>query len=181
MNEKVNNGRDGEHGVALISSLLAATMLLALGMAVVMSATTDTISTRAQRVGEQSFFVADAGIGIARRAIEQALAEEIDKIRNGTAPFYRNNPPASSGQFPDVQVIPTPVSSSNWSDQPTFYQNVKARADQLVRNSSRDQEFDSLNGSNFSVNFKTFTGSLALWPASRQLSQFRLLGIRRLF
>ena len=162
MKKKLNDRRDNERGIALISALLASTMLLALGMAVVMSATTDTVTTKAQRVGEQSFFVADAGIGIARRAIEQALSEEINKIRNGTAAFYRNNPPASSGQFPDVQVIPTPVSSPYWSDQPTFYQNVKASADQLVRNTVRDQEFDSLNGSNFSVNFKTFTGSLAL-------------------
>ena len=162
MKKKLNNSREDERGIALISALLASTMLLALGMAVVMSATTDTVTNRAQRVGEQSFFVADAGIGIARRAIEQALAEEIDKIRDGTAPFYRNNPPASPGQFPDVQVIPAPVSSSSWSAQPMFYQNVKTRADQLVRNSIRDQEFDSLNGSSFSVNFKPFTGSLAL-------------------
>lgn len=150
--------------MALITSLLATSMLLVLGMAVVLSATTDTVTTKAQRVGEQSFFVADAGVGIARRAIEQALSEEIEKIRNGTSPFYRNNPPTSSGQFPDVQVIPNPVASSNpdWSDQPVFYRNVKARADQLVRNTARDQEFDQLNGSNFSVGFSPLTGTTTL-------------------
>lgn len=161
---KNNSNRDtnGERGMALITSLLATSMLLVLGMAVVLSATTDTVTTKAQRVGEQSFFVADAGVGIARRAIEQALSEEVEKIRNGTSPFYRNNPPASSGQFPDVQVIPNPVASSNWSDQPAFYQNVKTRADQLVRNTARDQEFDQLNGSNFSVSFSPLTGSITL-------------------
>lgn len=154
----------GERGMALITSLLATTILLALGMAVVMSATTDTVTTKAQRVGEQSFFVADAGVGIARRAIEQALSEEIEKIRAGTTAFYRNNPPSSSGQFPDVQVIPNPVASSlqDWSDQPLFYRNVKARADQLVRNTARDQEFDQLNGSNFTVIFRPLTGSITL-------------------
>src|SRR6266850_5365039 len=151
MKDRLFRESDGERGMALITSLLATTILLALGMAVVISATTDTVTTKAQRVGEQSFFVADAGVGIARRAIEQALSEEVEKIRNGTSPFYRNNPPSSSGQFPDVQVIPNPVASGNWSDQPAFYQNVKARVDQLVRNSARDQEFDQLNGSNFSV------------------------------
>jgi len=70
---------------ARTESTRLSTMLLALGMAVVMSATTDTVTTKAQRVGEQSFFVADAGIGIARRAIEQALSEEINKIRNATS------------------------------------------------------------------------------------------------
>lgn len=144
MKNKSHRDKDGERGMALITSLLATSMLLVLGMAVVLSATTDTVTTKAQRVGEQSFFAADAGVGIARRAIEQALSEEIEKIRNGTSPFYRNNPPSSSGQFPDVQVIPNPVASPNWSDQPAFYQNVKARADQLVRNTARDQEFDQL-------------------------------------
>lgn len=160
MKQETNNCRNTERGMALITSLLATTMMLALGMAVVLSATTDTVTTKAQRVGEQSFFVADAGVGIGRRALEQALSEEIEKIRNGTTPFY-SNPPASGGQFPDVQVIPAPVAGS-WNAQPDFYKRVKARADELVRNTARDQEFDQLNGSNFSVSFSPLTGSLAL-------------------
>lgn len=148
--------------MALITSLLATTMMLALGMAVVLSATTDTVTTRAQRVGEASFFAADAGVGIARRALEKALSQEIQTIVAGTNPFYRNNPPASPGQFPDVQVIPNPVASPNWSDQPDFYKRVKVRADNLVRNDLRDQKFDDLNGSNFAVTFRPLTGSVTL-------------------
>ena len=68
MNKYFSESND-ERGMALITSLLATTILLALGMAVVLSATTDTVTTKAQRVGEQSFFVADAGVGIARRAM----------------------------------------------------------------------------------------------------------------
>ncbi len=161
MKQVSNKGTGSERGMALITSLLATTMLLGLGMAVVLSATTDTVTTKAQRVGEQSFFVADAGVGIARRALEQALSEEIEKIRDGTTPIY-SNPPASGGQFPDVQVIPPPVANGSWVSQPAFYQRVKARADALTRNSARDDEFDQLNGSNFSVTFSPLTGSLTL-------------------
>ncbi len=161
MKQKLNKGKDNERGIALITSLLATTMLLALGMAVVLSVTTDTVTTKAQRVGEQSFFVADAGVGIARRALEQALSEEIEKIRDGTTPFY-SIPPASGGQFPDVQVIPPPVANGSWSAQPAFYQRVKTRADELVRNTARDDAFDQLNGSNFSVSFRPLTGSITL-------------------
>ena len=48
-------------------------------MAVAMSATTDTVTTKSQRLGEQSFFAADAGVAIARRALSTALQEEIEQ------------------------------------------------------------------------------------------------------
>src|SRR5438067_2212995 len=62
-----NQERPGnsERGIALISTLMVMAMLLALGMAVVYSTTVDTNVTKSQRVGEQSFFAADAGLGSA--------------------------------------------------------------------------------------------------------------------
>src|SRR5688500_2869074 len=102
---------DGERGIALITALMISAILLALGMAVVMSATSDTVMTKSQRVGEQAFFAADAGVAIARRALSTALQEEINKIQEGKATygengFYRIGPPKAPGQFPDVQVLP---------------------------------------------------------------------------
>src|SRR5258708_2127159 len=63
---------EAERGMALVSVLMASTMLLALGMALVSSATTDLVTCRSTQLGGQAFFVADAGIGIARRAMEKA-------------------------------------------------------------------------------------------------------------
>src|ERR1051325_3105862 len=123
-----------EKGIALITALMSMTILLALGSLVVFSAVTDTITTKTQRVGEQSFFVADAGIGIARRALSQALSEEIDKIRSGQYPFY-SKPPVSGSTFPDVQVIPDPDAAPN----DPFYQRVYARAQELTKVAARDQ------------------------------------------
>src|ERR1044072_6493288 len=110
-----------ERGVALITALLAMTMILALGMALVFSVSTDVTTTKVHRAGEGAFYIADAGIGIARRALTQAVAENITAIQNGTASFYRNNPPAQLGQFPDVQMIPTP--DGTWSN--SFYSTLR--------------------------------------------------------
>src|SRR5437763_9397263 len=91
-----------ERGIALISALMVMTMLLALGIAVVYSTTVDNVITKSQRVGEESFFAADAGVGIARRALAQAVSEEIDKIRTGVNPLYSIPDPPADGTFPDV-------------------------------------------------------------------------------
>jgi Tfp pilus assembly protein PilX len=147
-----------ERGVALITSLLSMTMILALGIALVLSVTTDTRTTTIHRAGESAFYVADAGIGIARRAMTQALAEEIDRIKNGQAPFFRNNPPAGAGQFPDVQLIPTP--DGTWNQ--AFYTRVLTRANALTIDATRDQMFQDMNGSSFTVAFNGPTGNVSL-------------------
>src|SRR5918999_5255279 len=82
-----NHKHESERGMALISALMISSIMLALGMAVVFSATTDSTITRSQRIGQQAFFAADAGISIARRALATALEEEIQKIANGTAGY----------------------------------------------------------------------------------------------
>jgi hypothetical protein len=149
---------NSERGIALISALLATTMLLALGLAVVFSATTDITTTRIQRLGEQSFFTADAGIGIARRALAQAFDEEVDKIRTGQTPFYKSNPPVAAGQFPDVQVLPP--ADGTWNN--AFYQRVRDRAIALATAAARAQKFDQVNGTKFSVQFSPLSGSIML-------------------
>lgn len=149
--------KSSERGIALISALMVMTILLALGIAVVYSTTVDTVVTKSQRVGEESFFAADAGVGIARRALAQAVSEEIDKIRNGITPFY-SIPDSSVDVFPDVQVVPDPDTVPN----DPFYQRVYARANDLVRISARDQRLDDLNGSRFSVEFKPLSGNISL-------------------
>src|ERR1044071_7223815 len=147
MKPESNNKNRHQKGIALITALLAMTLLLVIGTAIVFSATTDTITSKVQRVGEQSFFAADAGVRIARRALEQALTEEIAAIRDGAQPFYKNNPPASAGQFPDVQVVPDPDVEPNHP----FYQRVYARAQQIVQETLRKQKFADTNGSSFTA------------------------------
>ncbi len=141
--------------MALITALLTMAILLALGMAIVFSATTDTVTTKSQRVGEQAFFIADAGIGIARRALAQAFGEELNKIQTGETGFYSGPTSAGANQFPDVQVIPNP--DGTWNIP--FYARVKARAEALIRDQARDQLFDQLNGSSFQVNFSPLAGT----------------------
>ncbi len=156
--ELINNGRDGERGMALIVSLLATAMFLALGMAVVMSTTTNTITTRSHRVSEQAFFAADAGINIARRSLAKAFQEKLIEIQGNTALFYQNTP--NGAHFPSpFQVIPQP----NMSNIPTFYQGVFTRAAQLAADSARNQRLTGINGASFSVNtFSLPSGTITL-------------------
>ena len=164
-NRKDQSG--GERGIALITALMISAILLALGMAVVMSATSDTATTRSQRVGEQSFFAADAGVAIARRALATALQEEIKKIQEGKATygengFYRIGPARSPGEFPDVQVLPDPDLEPNHP----FYENVYKRAQQLATYSKRDERLGELNGTSFAAEFRPLTGTVGLGPVN---------------
>src|SRR6266550_6193401 len=160
MIKKCRTQSGNERGMALITALLATTILLALGMAVVFSATTDMVTTKTQRVGEQAFFAADGGIGVARRAIAQAFSETMDKIKAGTIPLYKNNPPVAVGYFPDVQVFPPPGNTA-------FYQTVLARAVQLATATARAQRMDQLNGSTFTVTYSPISGSVSLIKIGR--------------
>src|SRR5262245_17118684 len=93
-----------EQGMALITSLLATSLCLALGMAMVFSATTDTVSTKSHRVSEQAFFAADAGVAVARRALVQALQEKMNAIRATDPPSYYS----SGSTIQSVYVMPDP-------------------------------------------------------------------------
>lgn len=143
--------------MALITALLSTTIMLALGMALVFSATTDTTTTRVQRVGQQAFFAADAGIGVARRAMTQAFSEQIDKVRSEQVAFYKKVLPAPAGQFPDAQAIPP--ADGTWNN--SFYTAIRDRAITLATIAARAQKLDSANGSSFTVTYSPFSGTIS--------------------
>ncbi|HVF88810.1 MAG TPA: pilus assembly PilX N-terminal domain-containing protein [Blastocatellia bacterium] len=151
-NRHCEDRRQSEGGIALVTALLVSTILLGLGMAVVFSATTDTSITRSQRVSEQAFFAADAGIALGRRALARAVEEEFLKISNGTANYGNRgyyslpNIPAN-GALPYIEVIPDPVTSPNYQ----FYTNVKNRVGVLTQAAGSKTRLDALNGTSYEV------------------------------
>ncbi|HVG18737.1 MAG TPA: pilus assembly PilX N-terminal domain-containing protein [Blastocatellia bacterium] len=168
MTDKLQTHVNAERGIALVTSLLVTTMLLALGLAVTFSATTDTVITKSQRVGEMAFYAADTGLSIARRALLTALTEEVDDIRKGkahygqgdTGYYYIGNTP-SGGGFPDVQIIPDPDSAGAQDYQ--FYKNVYAKANKLISDAVSDSSFDQyrkINGANIKVKIRPLSGSV---------------------
>lgn len=158
MKNKSNSKRDNERGMALIIVLLAMMLLLGLGIAVVSSTTGDNVTTKVERTSQQAFFAADAGIGIARQALVQALEEQIAKIRNDESEFYKDNPSTSPSQFPDAQVVPDPDEVNQSTNE--FYSSVFARAQELTQITDRKNRMAALNGSSFSVTFQPLTGSV---------------------
>ena len=142
--------------MALVAALLATAIMLALGMALVFSASTDTTTTKVQRVGQQAFFAADAGVGVARRAMTQAFSEQIDKVRSEQIAFYKKVLPAPAGQFPDAQALPP--ADGTWSN--SFYSTIRDRAVQLATLEARAQKLDQTNGTKFTVEYSPFSGSI---------------------
>jgi hypothetical protein len=150
-------GRDGERGIALITSLLISTLLLALGIAVAFSTTSDTVISRSHRVSEQAFFAADAGLALGRRALAAAIEEEFTSIKEGKATygengtgFYKNPVPGSGGSLDQaVEIIPDPVTNPNYQ----FYVNVRERAAALVAAAESSNRLQALNGTSYVVEF----------------------------
>jgi hypothetical protein len=153
-----NSRLNGERGIALVTSLLATMFILALGMAVVLSTTTDTGTTRTQRVGEQAFFVADAGIGVARRSLEQAFTSQIQAQLALRSPYTvpPTIDPAHTDWFPTVQVLPSP--DGTWDN--AFYSSIRDNAVSLATTSSRVDRFTNINDSSFTVTFHPLTGTV---------------------
>jgi hypothetical protein len=143
-----------ERGIALITALLASAMILALGMAVVFSATSSTVTTMSQRSSEQAFLAADAGIAIARRSLSQAIDEQITKIVNGNVALFSTGT-ATAGTFPDFQVLPDPSTHAD------YYAPILTRASQLATDSARMTRLTQLDGSSFAVNYNNLTGSIS--------------------
>ncbi len=158
-NQRAQN--NGERGMAIIAALLATTIMLALGMALVFSATVDTTTTKIQRAGQQAFFAADAGIGIARRALTQAFSEQIDKLRlksnqAGYIAFYKKVLPAPAGQFPDAQAVPPP--DGTWTN--SFYSVMRDRAKTLAAADTSTVKMNQDSGSTFTVEYSAPTGTV---------------------
>ena len=170
MIEREMDSNVSERGIALISALLATTVLLALGMAIVFSATVDTVTTKSQRVGEQAFYAADTGLALARRSLITAMSEELTKIVNGTATYgqngtgyYQIGATPADGSFPTVLIVPDPDISPSYQ----FYTNVYARAQQLVTNATSDSTYStysSVAGSTFTVVFRPLSGTVDFSP-----------------
>lgn len=156
--------------MALVAALLATTMLLALGMAIVFSATTDTTTTKSSRLSEQAFFVADAGIDVARRALVKAFQDRLTLLQTHMAASpptetpYINNPPSQTGQFPNVQLLPDPDSTDGQNSQ--FYRDVLTNAASLCNLAARSQRLNTLNGTSFTVSFAPLSGSVSLVASS---------------
>lgn len=146
----------GDKGIALITVLLATTVVLALGMAVVLSATNDTTTTNVYRISQQAFLAADGGLDVARRALERAFSEQVQAIENDPTKFYSVGTATTQGTLPPFQVLPDP---SNSTQSASFNSTVLARAAVLSSNSSRNSTMNSLNGSSFSVSYQTLSGS----------------------
>src|SRR6185295_5364557 len=164
-----------ESGMALVSSLLAMTMMLGLGIALVYSTTVNTSSTKTSRVGEQAFYAGDTGLAIGRRAIVQALAEEVKKIQDQTATygdsgshFKSSGTIQADGSFPvGVQVIADPDVEPSYN----FYTAVYTRAQQLVANvplvtdtTMGTTSQKSVNPATYTVVFRPFSGSVDVTP-----------------
>jgi type IV pilus assembly PilX-like protein len=156
MTKECKTQGESERGIALITALLATTILLALGMAVVFSATTDMVTTKTQRVGQQAFFAADGGIGVARRALAQSFSETMAQLKAGTLafkqPYYAGMP--TNGGFPAVQVLRNTTDTTGIA----FYQGIIDRAVQLATASARAYRMDALNGSSFTVRYSAISG-----------------------
>ncbi|HST22661.1 MAG TPA: pilus assembly PilX N-terminal domain-containing protein, partial [Blastocatellia bacterium] len=158
--------------MALITALLSTTIMLALGMALIFSASTDTTTTKIQRVGQQAFFAADAGIGIARRALTQAFSEQIDKLRlasnqTGYIPFYKKVLPAPTGQFPDAQAVPPP--DGTWTN--SFYSVMRDRAKAIAAADTNTVKMSQDSGSSFTVEYTAPTGTVNV----QKLDQFNAI------
>ena len=165
MNPKPEIKFESQRGMALISALLAMTMLLALGMAVVLSATTDTVTNKSARLGNQAFFAADAGIGIARKAMEKAFRDRLAQLQtdlaSGAATPYIYT--LSSSYPATFQVLPDPDSTAGQSC--TFYSDIRTNAQSLTSVAARNSRLDALNSSAFTVTISPFSGTLSVSPS----------------
>ena len=133
-------------------------------MAVVFSATMDTVTTKSARVSEQAFFAADAGIGIARRAITKSFENRLAQLKADllaeTVTPYLNPARVDANTFPDVQLLPDPDTTAGQSS--TFYSDVLTNAVSLCNNSSRNSRMSNLNGTSFTASFSPLSGKLEL-------------------
>lgn len=143
----LKRGTRRERGAALITSLLCMTLLYALGLALLLSTTTDTLISTSYRASEEAFFAADAGVAVGRRAVAKAFAEQVSLIASGAQPPYR----------PDSQVLPDTESAPDAA----FFRAVAERAAEIANGDER-----SLlpNGSKYQIEILAFEGGPTSTP-----------------
>ncbi|HQR38595.1 MAG TPA: PilX N-terminal domain-containing pilus assembly protein [Blastocatellia bacterium] len=115
--------RAHERGAALITALLCMTLLFALGLALLLSTTTDTLISANFRSSEEAFFAADAGVAVGRRAVAKAISEQITAIAAGKAPAFH----------PDSQVLP----DSNTAPDAPFFRTIIDRTAEIANDKNR--------------------------------------------
>ena len=122
-----------ERGIALVSSMMALLLLTGMGLAIALSATTETAVSANYRRNEQAFFAADAGVGLTREALRIQLNSAIQSAATAAAPNITF--PASGQAFDDSQITNILTNSSLTSQSGAPITNalsaVSARASAL--------------------------------------------------
>jgi hypothetical protein len=136
-----------ERGAALICSLLCMTLLLALGLSLLLSTTTDTLMSNSFRSSGEAFFAADGGIAVGRLAVRRALAERITAVVQNKDSIYSA-----------TQTLPDSVSAP---DAP-FFKIVGARAEEIANDAVRSSY---INNSKYQIEVISFTGGPDSRPA----------------
>lgn len=69
-----SRGSKQSHGMALVSTLLLLTVMMAMTLAMIISVTSDTLITKYYRNSRSAFYAADSGVNIARTAMLSSLS-----------------------------------------------------------------------------------------------------------
>lgn len=144
---RAQRGRTQERGAALITSILCMTLLYALGLALLLSTTTDVLVSSNYRSSEEAFFAADAGVAIGRKAISRAIAEKIADVAAGRTRAYR----------PDSQILPDSASAPSSE----FFTAVTARAAEIANEKERSK---LPNKSRYNIEIIDLSGGPATQP-----------------
>ncbi|MBS1809410.1 MAG: pilus assembly PilX N-terminal domain-containing protein [Acidobacteria bacterium] len=88
--QKYKRRNSSEQGMALVAAMMCLLLCTGLGMAVLFNATGEAALSGGFRRNEQAFYAADAGLGITRMALRNALNEAIlsNATSVGTSPSY---------------------------------------------------------------------------------------------
>jgi hypothetical protein len=128
-------------------------LLYALGLALLLSSTTDTLISTSYRASEEAFFAADAGVAVGRRAIAKAFAEQVSLVAAGTVPPFD----------PENQILP----DSDASPNAEFFRRVSERAAEIANVDSRS---DLPNESKYQIEMLSFEGGPTTSPVRSPLN-----------
>jgi hypothetical protein len=88
--QKTNSKQSSEQGMAIVTALMCLMLCTGLGVAVLLNSTGEAALSGGFRRNEQAFYAADAGLGVARMAVRNALNNAIQTEASvvGTNPSY---------------------------------------------------------------------------------------------
>ncbi len=93
----------GDHGVALVTTLLLLTLLVAMTLSMTIAVTSDTLISRYYRNSRSSFYAADSGLNIARQYMISQLKTNAS-LAVGTTYSASSTPPLSSSDASTTQT-----------------------------------------------------------------------------